>query len=236
MTLESVVSNVIQSIISHAESAIPREACGVLVNDTYIACRNEATEQDQFVIHPEDYASAEDTGAIQAIVHSHPYVSPEPSQADLVGCEASKLPWVIVNVPVGHHKIIYPSGYRAPLIGRHWAYGVLDCYALVRDYYKETLEIELPDYERNGHWWERGEERFVESFDAAGFVRVDKPQLHDVLLMKIESGVSNHAGIYSGDRRLMHHLLDNLSCETVYGGYWEKHTTYVLRHKSLAIA
>lgn len=236
MSLEALIESIKPSIISHAEAALPREACGVIVNGLYVGCRNTAAEQDQFVMHEEDYAGAEDAGEIQAIVHSHPYTAPEPSQADLVGCEASKLPWVIVNVPVGHHKIIYPQGYRAPLIGRQWAYGVLDCYALVRDYYRERLQIDLPDYPRDGYWWERGEEKLASLFPAAGFVQVDRPELHDVLLMKIESDVSNHLGVYSGDRRMTHHLLDHLSAEVIYGSHWEKHTTHILRHRSRAQA
>lgn len=236
MSLEDLIEAIKPSIISHAESANPREACGVIVNNIYVGCRNVATEHDQFQMHEEDYASAEDSGEIQAIVHSHPYTAPDPSQADLVGCEASGLPWVIVNIPVGHHRVIYPQGYRAPLLGREWAYGVLDCYALVRDYYKERLNIDLPDYPREGYWWERGEEKFASLFPDAGFVRVDLPQVHDVLLMQFESNVSNHVGVYSADNRMMHHLLDNPSTEVVYGGHWRKHTTHVLRHKSLVAA
>jgi proteasome lid subunit RPN8/RPN11 len=44
---------------------------------------------DQFVIHPEDYVAADEQGEIVGVVHSHPELPPEPSQADRVACEAS---------------------------------------------------------------------------------------------------------------------------------------------------
>ena len=40
--------------------------------------------QDMFVLNPEDYAAADDTGEIIGIVHSHPKTAPVPSEADKV--------------------------------------------------------------------------------------------------------------------------------------------------------
>ncbi len=121
----------------HARDAFPREACGFLVirkgREIYLRCRNIGLGSDQFVIHPEDYAAADAEGEIVGVVHSHPGLPPEPSQADRVACEASGLIWHIVSFPSGEWSELIPSGYIAPLVGRQWSHGVLDCYALVRD-------------------------------------------------------------------------------------------------------
>ena len=55
----------------------------------------------------------------------------------------------------------------------------------------------------------------------------------DVLLMQIASPVPNHAAIYLDDGVIMQHVAGRLSSRDVYGGYWAKHTTHVLRHRSL---
>ena len=119
--------------LDHARQAYPRESCGLLVirkgREVYWPCRNIGVGTEQFVIHPEDYAKADEQGPIVAVVHSHQGLPPEPSQADRVACEASGLPWHIVSVPSVAWSSIEPSGYVAPLVGREWSHGVLDCYA-----------------------------------------------------------------------------------------------------------
>jgi proteasome lid subunit RPN8/RPN11 len=239
MTLtETDIEALLPTIYAHANEAIPREACGVILSTgeqwEYRRCRNVAADTDQFEIDAQDLAAAEDAGEVACIVHSHPYVSPEPSQADLVCCNAGTLPWLIVNAPVGGYRYLQPdASFTLPLLGRRWAYGVLDCYSLVRDYYRQELGLTLNDYPRNGHWWERGESVFVDHFAAEGFVRVyETPRAHDVLLMQIEADVPNHVGVMlpGTGSKFLHHLLDHLSCDQVYGGYWEKHTIMVLRH------
>ena len=92
--------------LAHAAREFPREACGLLVihkgRETYVPCRNIGVGTDQFVIHPEDYVRADQLGEIVGVFHSHPNLSPEPSQADRVACEATALPWFIVSFPAGH--------------------------------------------------------------------------------------------------------------------------------------
>ena len=75
-------------------------------------------------------------------------MSPEPSQADRVACEATALPWFIVSFPSGHWTELRPQGYAAPLVGREWSHGVLDCYSLIRDWYAQERGIDLPDFPR----------------------------------------------------------------------------------------
>ena len=223
----------------HAEKEYPRESCGLVVivkgKERYWPCENIATEEMNFVMAPSDYAAADDAGAITAVVHSHPNISPKASMADRAAMEASGLPWHIVGWPVGTWASYTPEGWEPPLIGREWCYGVLDCYALARDWYKQEWGLELSDYERHGEWWHKGMNTFVENFANEDFVEMpqdSEPQYGDALLMQIVSPVSNHVAIYIGDDLILQHLERRLSSRDLWSGYYRKNTTHILRHRS----
>lgn len=220
----------------HALSQMPREACAVVVirkgKEQLFICNNKSIVLDQFTLDPSDFAAASEAGEPVAIVHSHVYQAPVPSEADKVACEATKLEWIICSVPTGTWHSFTPSGYKAPLVGRQWAHGVLDCYSLVRDYYKEILNIELMDFDREDEWWERGANLYCEeNLSKAGFKTVPMSDLrkHDGLIMQVKSNVANHAGIYLGDDQFLHQLSRRLSSRDVYAGYYRKHTLRVVR-------
>ena len=243
-----------ESILQHAQAEYPREACGLLcINQrgalVYRRCRNAApadAARDRFQIHPEDWAQAEDIcERIVAVVHSHPDASAEPSDADRAMCHATGLPWYVIQVPGGVMRCIQPLAL--PLLGRQFHHGVVDCYSLVRDYYRQVLQIELPDFERSDGWWERGEDLYRANFTAAGFVDLGPPRgveggaaeirLHDGLLMQVAARRENHAAIFVGPVYgvdcILHHLYGQLSQHNPWGGEWLRRTTSVLRHKSL---
>lgn len=229
----------IQAALAHARQESPRESCGVVIirkgRERYVSCRNLAIGSEQFHLHHEDYAAAEEQGEVVAVVHSHPASAPQPSQADLVGCEASGVPWVIVNPLTAAWHRFEPSGYCAPLVGRVFSHGTLDCYTLIRDYYREQLQIELRDFSRTENWWLRGEDLYRRHFAEAGFRVVPDADLrrHDVLLMQLSANVANHGAVYLGDDRILHHPMTRLSGRDVYGGYWKSITVLTLRHEAM---
>jgi proteasome lid subunit RPN8/RPN11 len=223
----------------HALQASPAECCGLIVainrRHIYLPCKNLAAANEHFIIDPLDYAAAEDKGQIIAIVHSHPSTNPAPSQTDLIGIERSGLPWLIVNPHTGAHTITMPSGYIAPLIGREFHHGVLDCLSLIRDYYKQTLNIDIPDYVRQDQWWLKGENLYRDKFTECGFfdVPLETLQQHDILIMRMASPVENHGAVYVGNNQILQHVSGRLSSRDVFGGYWRKATTLLIRHGSL---
>jgi proteasome lid subunit RPN8/RPN11 len=219
---------------AYARVNAPREACGLVVivkgRERFWPCRNEAVGDDHFVLCPQDYAAAEDEGEIVCVWHSHCNAGPEPSEADLVSCEATGLRWHIFALPSGRWHTFTPSGYKAPLIGRQFSHGVLDCFALARDWYSQERCIFIPDFERSDDWWHRGENLYLDNYAKVGFVVADRPQHGDVLLMQIASPVPNHAAIWLEGDMILHHIHGRLSSRDVYGEYYRKNTVKVLRY------
>jgi len=235
-------------MLAHAEEEFPRESCGLILNingrERYQRCKNLAAGSDHFIMDTWDNVLAEDRGEAIAVVHSHPLTDAKPSQADLVGCERSGLPWYITSWPKAEIERLDPSGYEAPLTGRAFAYGVLDCFELWRDYYLRELNIKVPERPidaLNPNWWKRGPkgeaplDLYMDGYEAGGFVKVSEGDLrkHDVLLIQLSSDVANHCAIYLGDNMMLHHVWGRLSCREPWGGYWLKHTRACLRHSTL---
>jgi len=76
---------------------------------------------------------------------------------------------------------------------------------------------------------------FADNYSQQGFYEISKPEHKgDFLLMQINAPSPNHAGVIVGDGcSFYHHLMGRLSEKSVYGGYWAKMTTKVLRHKDV---
>ena len=236
------------NILTHAEECFPLECCGVIVNKEYIPCRNISSHQDQFEIHPEDLAKAEDLGEIQAFVHSHPDATARASELDLIQIELHQKPWVICAYPDIELQVYEPCGYRAPLIGRNYIHGIQDCYSIVRDFYQRELGIQLIDFERQDCWWESKENKslYLDGFGQAGFIEVSDMQYGDVLLCRVgRTEHINHAVIWLGDQTelkseqtescvgssiILHHPYGRKSVREVFGSQWQERVAKVVRY------
>lgn len=239
-----------QALLAHAASEAPRECCGLLLADPqdgagyYLPARNTAegpAGKDRFTLDPQAWLDAEEIGEVVAIVHSHPNASANPSMADRVMCERSGLPWIIVGTPSGVMVELQPEGWSAPLEGRAFHHGVLDCYTLVQDWYRREWQLELPDFEREDGWWEPGSSEdgkglnlYRDGLAEAGFevVNTTEPQPGDGLLMRVMSEVENHAAVYLGDGMMLHHLYKQVSRRQRWDWPWQRRTTAIVRHRS----
>ncbi len=237
-----------QALYDYAGQQAPREACGLIVQGpdgalSFTPAANLAADpEQQFALDPAAWLVATERGEVVAVWHSHPHASAHPSMADRAQCEASGLPWAITGWPSGTLVQVKPCGWQAPYVGREFHWGVMDCYTLIQDWYHRELHVQLPDFERRDGFWHatsehpRGQEIYLDNVAAAGFVRVtDAPRRHDMIVMQVLADCGNHAGIYLGEQdhgALLHHLYGRLSTRDAYGGYWQRHTRAVCRHRS----
>tara|TARA_B100001989_G_scaffold252255_1_gene233698 strand:+ start:732 stop:1433 length:702 start_codon:yes stop_codon:yes gene_type:complete len=226
--------------LAHAKEEDPKEAVGLLVNvkgkERYFPCRNlSMTEHQCFILDPEDYVRADNLGEICAVFHSHPINPPTPSQADKIGCEKSNLPWYIVNPQTEEWSYLEPCGYKAPIIGRQWVWGVTDCWALVRDWYKENKNITLRDWDRPTTPEEFLQDPMFERCAwRTGFRKLrydEKLETGDLLFMSILGNGLNHVAIFV-DGDVLHHLTDRLSCKEPYSEWLLKCTGGRYRYAS----
>ena len=227
-----------EAALVHAKNQDPKESCGLLLNikgkEKYFPCRNLSMTAFQcFIIDPEDYIKADNTGDIIAVVHSPPVTPPVPSQSDKVACEQSGLVWHIVNPKTESWGYLEPTGYKAPILGREWAWGVTDCYTLVRDWYKEKLDINLIDWHRPTTLEDFNKDpMFEKCAEETGFreLRPDEKLINgDLLFMSIFSNNLNHVAIFI-DGDVLHHLADRLSCIEPYSEWLLKCTGKRLRY------
>ena len=229
-----------KEILLHAKEELPKECCGLIIvrkgRKRYKRCKNVSdVPKETFVLAINDYVKAEEEGEIIAVVHSHPFERPEPSIGDKVSCEKSNMPWYIVNPTTEQWGYLEPTGFELPLVGREFNFGIVDCYSLVRDYFKQELNIEIRDYFRNDKFWEKGNSLYEDNYEKEGFRKVplDSIQKHDVLLIHLEANLPNHAAIYLGEQQILHHVQGRLSSRDILGEYYIKNTAFVARHKTL---
>ena len=256
-----LTAETITEIEQHVARAYPSEACGLVIvergRQRFVACRNTARDPVVgFRLNADEWAAAEDRGEVVAVVHSHPDAPAVASEHDRVVCESSGVPWFIVSVrardvafevgpePTGEFGLsewarIDPVGYRAPLVGRSYSWGVLDCWTLIRDWYQRERGITLPDVPGRDDpcWWEVGTDLMGDHYRAFGFRRMaDDVDLEpgDVLLFQMRAPVPNHAGVYIGDGLVLHHMAGRLSSRDVWGGYLAETCTHRLRYEGAA--
>ena len=227
-----------QDALVHAKKQDPKESCGLLIDikgkEKYFACKNLSNYSQQcFIIDPDDFVKAEESGNILAVIHSHPVTPPVASQADKISCENSQLPWHIVNPKTEQWGYYEPIGYKPPLIGRHWVWGITDCWALVRDWYKETKGIILRDWDRPTTPEEFiADPMFERCAWRTGFRQLrpeEKLQNGDLLFMSIMATGLNHVAIFL-DGDVLHHLADRISCKEPYNEWLLKCTGMRLRY------
>lgn len=217
---ETLPDTLAGEIRAHALTDPTHEVCGLVValgaHARAIPCKNVCEQPTEyFRFDGKEYRELSAAHKVLAIYHSHPRTGPAPTDADKTDCERQKLPYCIYSVSADRFAWHEPHGFRAPLVGRPFLHGLLDCYTLVRDWYALQLGVYLPDFEREDRWWQKGQNLYTENFAACGFYEIALRDVRrgDALLFALESLVPNHSAVYLGDGQMIHHPPDHRSCE-----------------------
>lgn len=216
----------------HVREQYPKEACGFVVDGTFYPQENVAQNPE------EEFKIAQYPGGnLQAILHSHPNVNKAvPSAADMRGQIQTVVPWGIVATDgkwVSPITWIGDRVQKSPLVGREFIHGVQDCYALVRDFYREEFKKILPEFPRDDEWWydkEKADLLTPDNFKSAGFVEIEYDNLRygDVILGAVLCERVNHCAIYVGQGLILHHLYNRKSRRETLGP-WIRYCRYYLR-------
>lgn len=215
-----------------AKNKYPNEAICLVTKEGLVELENnseEPTESYESQIDPDMYDS------IIGIIHSHPDSDVRPSKQDCLTQQALNVPSGIVSVSVDSNSISFWAGDHLldkELIERPFYHVYYDCYSLIRAYYHQEKGIKLKDYPREDDWWILGENMYEDLFKDAGFEEVTTSgiEVGDVIFMKINSKVVNHAGVYVGDDNILHHLNGRLSRIDKYST-WVKIVDKLVRYK-----
>lgn len=213
----------ITEIYEHCLAEFPNEACGLIIGGKYYKCSNASpVPTESFVISAAERGELElKHGPVQVIVHSHPHSArpedlrrPEwPSSHDMTSWIDENIPFWIVACDGSKCDILKLDDTVIPeLTGREYIHGYLDCYSVVRDFYRAELGITLRNYPRSFDWWNTGQDLYSANFEKEGFrIKTRRPERGDVILYRFSSAVINHAGVCTGPNMALHHFIDKPS-------------------------
>jgi cell wall-associated NlpC family hydrolase len=222
--------------LAHAVS--PQEACGI-INDRgeVIAVENLADNPDEsFILNPTAWV---DHKSVECIWHSHTDGSSW-SLADIKSCKQLGVPFYLFQLPEGKEYYYDPKSIES-YEGREWLNWTSDCYTLIRDWYRQELSIELPDFERElidsegvYTWLSPEWDMYRSNLSEYGFVNMGNEaplEYGDIVLMNYRSSNPNHAAVYANpvENHILDHLLHRLSGYRVYGYEQRKITDSIWR-------
>lgn len=150
---------------------------------------------------------------------------------------------VEVEWPSGRHQLLLPGCWDtdgAPYVGRPYQLGRFDCYSLVRDWMARERGITMaPLIDRPARLANQmlTDGAFVTNPEIARWERVVIPQPGDGILFAMTQdddhtpGAANHAGVYLGAGRFLHHFVNRLSCEAGLDDFWTARVAAFMRWK-----
>lgn len=235
----------------HVLDSHPNEACGLIVNDEYIAMENVSEDpRTGFKIDTIAFTKIDAKDGVQAVLHSHThnlddgppklqgYDRRSPSKLDMITQQALDIPFGISNTEGENvSPLIWMGEEPVELLGRIFVHGIWDCYSVIRDWYHINRQITLRDHPREFMWWttkskdDKPENMYDEGVLGNGWYEIDVRDIEegDGVIMKYQANVSNHAGLYVGNNKMIHHLYGHLS-EIVSFSHWQEYVVGTYRY------
>ena len=206
-----------QRIQEIALERYPEECVIVITKDKGLYELNNISKdpENSFSISRKDTEKVFDE-VLLAVIHSHPDAEPVPSSADMTYQRQCNIPFGIVATDGSRvsEVVYFGDQVEYDLEKRPFIHSVCDCYSLIRDFYKEKLNINLPEFERDWEWWNSGEDMYLDNLKSTGFYQVDEPQYGDMVIACVRSKVPNHAGVYVDNEMIFHHISGGLAIDT----------------------
>ncbi len=244
-----LTENIKSNIKTHALKYKDKEVCGFLYFDklkkevsTFPAINKSSRPNVHFSIDPVSYLEVNNLGDILAVYHSHPVKVSEFSLLDKINAENQKIKSILYCTPEDEFYEYEPKGYKPSYFGRQFELGKTDCYSIIKEYYKQELNIELPEIHRNYNWETENPNLYDSTYPKWSFVKImDGPiketndiKKNDLIFFKrIDKKHTFHAAIYLGDGNMLHHPIDNYSRIEEYDKLHKRLTNYIIRHKNL---
>lgn len=233
--------NLLKYVIDQARKEYPNETCGYVATNKdgehkYIPCKNAAKDPvNTFFIEPLEYINiCMEYSSPLILCHSHTDEPSTPSDNDIQACNTNAIPWFILSYPnTEDSTMLFPEN-KNKFIGRDYVYGIMDCYTIVRDFYK-LYDIIMLNHYREEDFWNKGYSQYLDSYEKEGFIRQDKNlqdlEFGDMVLFNIRCDLPNHAGIYIGDGKLLHQPQGRLSLAEEMSLVWQKTYFCHVRYK-----
>ena len=208
----------VEDAIAHAKRDFPNEACGAIINGTYVPFKNAHPEPYKaFLINDQKFFEHYILNEVECLVHSHN----DSNMASLLDQQQQielNIPSLIINLRSNSVMdcIVFGEDKIAPLEGRPFFYGAFDCIKLVQDYMKLILDIDLPTVPHDWEFWLTKNtlfEDWIGSNNNFHEVELKDVKEHDLLFYNI-SGLRmlNHvAVVINNNKEVYHHMINNVS-------------------------
>jgi proteasome lid subunit RPN8/RPN11 len=231
-----------REIKAHALEQNPQECCGLVlrVDDELdvFPCENSSVDRDKYFRIPAgEYIKAKRIGEIKAVYHSHCNDLENFSEFDKLNSQNHNIEFILYVIKNDNFLSYLPNCEYNSYVGRELILGQQDCWSLVRDFYKQELNIEIKDdYHRDESWLEDPKDTMDKCHEDEGFEKVDDLKIFDCVFFRMKkTGPSSHVGIYLGNDLILHQMggVNGYSKIEEYSPRWEKFSNYITRHKDL---
>lgn len=223
-----------KEIKEHALRTKPFECNGLILfnNNCYqvFRCKNLSYyPEDHAILSPLDYVMAEKQGKIVGYYHSQE--SDSPSLIDNYTAYYHNIYSIVYCLGSDKFYVIEPE--LKDFLNKDFNIGVNDCFSLVKNYYKNKLNIYINNYNRGEDWYIKTPKIIISNFEKEGFKRIKMEDIkeNDIILFGEEDDIS-HLGIYLRNDMLLHHPRGAKSCIEHLNHLYKSKISLIVRHNS----
>ena len=230
-----LTNDIKNQIREYAISNKGKEVCGLLVKSRdeiiFYKCKNISPDpKDYCTLNPFDYIRVSEKGKIVAHIHSQE--DKEPSFLDYRNAVSHNIYSIIYSYKYDKFSIIEPK--LKNYLNVDYSIGKNDCFGMVRNYYKNELNIDINDYNRDAGWEIIRPNYILELFEKEGFYKINLEDIkrNDVIIFNFND-IPQHISIYMGNEMILHHPEEQKSIISELTKALKKRINIVIRHKDI---